>query len=49
MDLLEKTNVGRDINRHYYTSTEIKVQFLNKLVNTNTIASFRSFRRPLWV
>lgn len=24
MELLEKTNVGRDINRHYYTAEEIK-------------------------
>ena len=24
MDLLAKTNVGRDINRHYYTKDEIR-------------------------
>lgn len=29
MELLEKTNVGRDINRHYYTKAEISTQ-INK-------------------
>jgi len=29
MELLEKTNVGRDINRHYYTKAEISAH-INK-------------------
>jgi sucrose phosphorylase len=32
MDLLAKTNVGRDINRHYYTKNEIKQKFETPLI-----------------
>jgi sucrose phosphorylase len=32
MDLLAKTNVGRDINRHYYTQEEINAQFERPLI-----------------
>jgi len=32
MELLEKTNVGRDINRHYYTTQEIDNQLERPLV-----------------
>lgn len=32
MDLLEKTNVGRDINRHYFTKSEIKSNLEKPLV-----------------
>ncbi len=32
MDLLSKTNVGRDINRHYYTRSEIKEQLETPMV-----------------
>lgn len=33
MELLEKTNVGRDINRHYFTKNEIKEQLNRPLIN----------------
>ena len=33
MDLLAKTNVGRDINRHYYTETEINIHLERSLIN----------------
>lgn len=32
MDLLAKTNVGRDINRHYYSKDEIKVKLETPMV-----------------
>lgn len=32
MDLLDKTNVGRDINRHYYTQEEIKSQIEKPII-----------------
>jgi sucrose phosphorylase len=32
MELLAKTNVGRDINRHYYTKNEIKQKFETPLI-----------------
>lgn len=33
MELLDKTNVGRDINRHYYTKNEIKEHLKRPLIN----------------
>ena len=33
MELLEKTNVGRDINRHYFTKNEIKEHLKRPLIN----------------
>ena len=33
MELLGKTNVGRDINRHYFTKNEIKEQLNRPLIN----------------
>ena len=33
MELLEKTNVGRDINRHYFTKNEIKEKLKKPLIN----------------
>ena len=32
MDLLDRTKVGRDINRHYYTSTEVAEQLARPVV-----------------
>ena len=32
MELLEKTNVGRDINRHYFTKNEIQENFKRPLI-----------------
>lgn len=32
MDLLAKTNIGRNINRHYYTETEINVQMERSII-----------------
>jgi sucrose phosphorylase len=32
MDLLAKTNVGRDINRHYYSKEEVELQMGKPLV-----------------
>lgn len=36
MDLLERTNVGRDINRHYYTKDEI-----DNVIQSNFFAKFK--------
>lgn len=33
MELLDKTNVGRDINRHYFTKNEIKEHLKRPLIN----------------
>ena len=33
MELLEKTNVGRDINRHYFTKNEINAHLKRPLIN----------------
>jgi sucrose phosphorylase len=33
MELLEKTNVGRDINRHYFTKNEIQENLKRPLIN----------------
>jgi sucrose phosphorylase len=42
-DLVEKTNVGRDINRHFYSIEEIKVQMERNVVkNIFSLMKFRN-------
>lgn len=43
MDLLKKTGVGRDINRHYYTDAEINANLLRPEVQAlNALCRFRN-------
>lgn len=43
MDLLKRTNVGRDINRHYYTTAEIDANLERPVVRAlNALARFRN-------
>ena len=43
MDLLKRTNVGRDINRHYYTTQEIDENLQRPVVKAlNALAKFRN-------
>jgi sucrose phosphorylase len=34
LDLLRRTGVGRDINRHYYTRAEVESQFIRPVVRS---------------
>lgn len=43
MDLLRRTNVGRDINRHYYSTAEVDEQLERPVVKAlNALARFRN-------
>ncbi|WP_288273927.1 sucrose phosphorylase [uncultured Bifidobacterium sp.] len=43
MELLKRTNVGRDINRHYYTTSEIDENLERPVVRAlNALATFRN-------
>lgn len=43
MELLKRTNVGRDINRHYYTTSEIDKNLERPVVRAlNALARFRN-------
>ena len=43
MELLKRTNVGRDINRHYYTTAEIDANLERPVVRAlNMLAKFRN-------
>ena len=43
MELLKRTNVGRDINRHYYTTAEIDANLERPVVRAlNALAKFRN-------
>lgn len=43
MELLKRTNVGRDINRHYYTTSEIDKNLERPVVKAlNALARFRN-------
>ena len=43
MELLKRTNVGRDINRHYYTTAEIDANLERPVVRAlNVLAKFRN-------
>ncbi len=43
MELLKRTNVGRDINRHYYTTAEIDANLERPVVRAlNALATFRN-------
>ncbi len=43
MELLKRTNVGRDINRHYYTTSEIDENLERPVVKAlNALARFRN-------
>ena len=42
MDLLAKTNIGRDINRHYYSREEVRVKLASPMVQK--LKEFMLFR-----
>ena len=43
MELLKRTNVGRDINRHYYTAEEVEENLQRPVVQAlNALCAFRN-------
>ena len=43
MELLKRTNVGRDINRHYYTAQEVEENLQRPVVQAlNALCAFRN-------
>ena len=43
MELLKRTNVGRDINRHYYTAQEVEENLKRPVVQAlNALCAFRN-------